>query len=432
MAQSTLSLEDCMQYAISNSTQMRIEQADRNDERVARRDAILELFTPIIEGGTSVANIFGRSEDPETNTFSNTTTFTNDYSLSASMMLFDGFKAVNNMKISKTMKQMGINHEQLTKDQICLATMEAFCNVAYYKSLIEFVDNQLKTSEATLKLIQRQAELGQKSESDVLQIEADFAEKQYQLIEAQNNYAESLISLKDIMFWPNDKPFEIRFSADDFALSNIGLLTDTTLIINNAQTDNASVLIAKDKMENARLELNTARWNLAPKLSIIAGWSTEFYNFPGSNIDVPSFSEQFKNNRREAIQLSLNIPIYSRLSSHSNISRKKSNYVRATAEYEQSLKDVENEVLRAIKDRNGAETAYIQADKLEKAQETLSTINLRKFEQGLISSIDYQTISNKLLESQARKLNALLKYFIKCSVVRYYNGESYIEQVSKV
>ena len=36
-----MTLKDCMEYAISNSTQMRLQQADRDDERIARRDAIL-------------------------------------------------------------------------------------------------------------------------------------------------------------------------------------------------------------------------------------------------------------------------------------------------------------------------------------------------------------------------------------------------------
>ena len=51
-----MTLKDCMEYAISNSTQMRLQQADRDDERIARRDAILSAFTPSIQGSTYAYN----------------------------------------------------------------------------------------------------------------------------------------------------------------------------------------------------------------------------------------------------------------------------------------------------------------------------------------------------------------------------------------
>ena len=101
-AQATMSLHDCMAYAISNSTKMRIQQAAIGDAQIARRDAALALFTPQINANTYAYYNFGRSIDPQTNTYFNTTSFHNNYGVSAGYDLFDGFKAVNNLKISKT------------------------------------------------------------------------------------------------------------------------------------------------------------------------------------------------------------------------------------------------------------------------------------------------------------------------------------------
>ena len=101
-AQSTMSLHDCMAYAISNSTKMRIQQAAIGDAQISRRDAALALFTPQINASTYAYYNFGRSIDPQTNTYFNTTSFHNNYGVNAGYDLFDGFKAVNNLKISKT------------------------------------------------------------------------------------------------------------------------------------------------------------------------------------------------------------------------------------------------------------------------------------------------------------------------------------------
>ena len=48
-----MTLKDCMEYAISNSTKVRIQQASNGDARLARRDAIFDAFTPEISGSSS-------------------------------------------------------------------------------------------------------------------------------------------------------------------------------------------------------------------------------------------------------------------------------------------------------------------------------------------------------------------------------------------
>ena len=72
-----MSLHDCMEYAISNSTKVRIQEAASGDARLDRRDAALALFTPQISAQTYAYYNFGRSIDPQTNTYFNTTSFHN-------------------------------------------------------------------------------------------------------------------------------------------------------------------------------------------------------------------------------------------------------------------------------------------------------------------------------------------------------------------
>ena len=67
-APSAMTLHDCMEYAVSNSTKMRIQQAAIGDAQIDRRDAALKLFTPQISAQTYAYYNFGRSIDPQTNT----------------------------------------------------------------------------------------------------------------------------------------------------------------------------------------------------------------------------------------------------------------------------------------------------------------------------------------------------------------------------
>ena len=435
-----MDLKACMRYAVEHSTKIRIQHADNRDAQIDRRDAILAAFTPEISGGTYAYTNFGRSIDPETNTYIRTTSFHNGYSLSGGIVLFNGFQAVNNLKITKTAKLMGFTKEQQLEDQICLATMEAYCNVLYYTELEKALQAQVATAEKAVQLATRQEQLGQKSHADVVQMQSDLAERQYQLTTCRNNLNNAIITLKDVMFWPIEEPLKIDgldVELSQFPLSKgaggLGSLIDQSEeideFVNRAKNLMPEVSLAEGTMKNARLALKTARWQLVPTLSLYGGWSTSFFTYPGMEGYVPTpYFDQLKNNSGEYVQLSLSIPIFDRLSKHSNIARKKNAYDRAQADYEQTLQTVEAEVRRAIADRDGSADALFQAATRANLQNEAFALNTKRFEQGLISSIEYQTASNNYLNALAEHLNARLQYFIKCSVVTYYGGTSYIDQ----
>ena len=424
-------LRECMEYAVSNSTQIRIQQAAMDDERIARRDAILDAFTPSIQAGTAVSSNFGRAVDPETNTYISTTSFDNSYSVSAGITLFNGFQAVNNLRITKTAVAMGVSEEQRIRDNICLSTMQAYCNVVYYSRLAEILKEQVETAAESLHVAERQEELGQKGYADVVQMEADLSDREYDLITARNSLEDAYITLKDVMFWPITDSLAIDTSSAEEG-NELYLLTDENNpddIIGNAMNTLPDISIAKGNMENARLELRTARWQLSPTLSLYGGWSTSYYTYPGrKDYQAIPFGTQFRNNGGEYIQLSLSIPIYDRLSRHSNLSKKKNDWRRAQAEYEQTLHDVESEISRAIQDNKGALAAFFQAEKRSVVQEEAYRLGERKMLQGLISPIEFQTVSNDYLNAKAEQLNARFQYLLKSSVVSYYKGISYLDQ----
>ena len=426
----TMNLKDCMRYAVEHSTKIRIQQADNRDEQIDRRDAILNAFTPQVSGNTYAYYNFGRSIDPETNTYSLTTSFHNGYGISAGIVLFNGFQAVNNLKITKTAQQMGITKQQQIEDQICLATMEAYCNVLYYTEMEKALQAQVATAQTALQLASRQEELGQKSHADVVQMHSDLAERQYLLTTCRNNLNNAMITLKDVMFWPIDEPLKI----DESLALQLPLATqdfETQSLVEQAQQWLPSVALAEGTLNNARLALRTARWQMLPTVSLYGGWSSSYFTYPGKDGYVPTpYFEQIKNNRGEYVQLSMSIPIYDRLSKHSNIAKRKNALDRAEADYEQTLQTVEAEVRRAIADRDGTADAMHQAEIRATLQQEAFALNGKRFEQGLISSIEYQTASNNYLNALAEQLNARLQYFIKNSVVNYYGGTPYLQQLN--
>ncbi len=422
--QEVMTLNDCMRYAISNSTKIRIQQAENDNAQLARRDAVLRAFSPSISASTSAYYSFGRSIDPETNTYFNQTSFHNNYGLSAGITLFNGFEAVNNLKITKTAIAMGRSQEKQIEADICLAVMEAYYNVLYYNEIAEIYEAQVETGKTAVAKAEKQEELGQKGHADVVQMRAELADHEYNMVNARNQYNSYLLDLKDLMFWPVEDELRIDTAVADRETIDLTAADEAESVSEYALAYNPSVLIAGGRLMNAQKELNTARWKLVPSLDLYGGWSTSYFN--GKN--AADFSSQFRNNSGEYLQLSMSIPIFTGLNNHSNIRRQKNAVKVAQAEYDQARREIDKEVRRAVQDRDGAGAAFMQAQRRAEVQEEAYYLNTKKMEQGLVSVIEYETATNDYLRAKADRLGSLCTYLIKHSVVRYYAGEEYINQ----
>ncbi len=421
-----MTLNDCMRYAISNSTKVRIQQAAVDDAQLARRDAVLQAFSPSVSGGVSAYYNFGRSIDPQTNTYFNQTSFHNNYSIGAGITLFNGFEAVNNLKITKTSLAMGRTQQKQIEADICLAVMEAYYNVLYYGEIVEIYAAQVENGQAAVQKAERQEEIGQKGHADVVQMRADLADYEYDLINARNLYNSHLMNLKDLMFWPLDDEFVIDTTVANRETIDLTDPHEVENVSEYASSFNPDVVLAEGRLFNAKKELKTAKWQLMPSLELYGGWSTSYFSYLGQT--ATPFGSQFRNNSGEYIQLSMSIPIFNRLSGQSKIRRQRNAVRVAQAEYDQTRREVESEVRRAIQDRDGAGAAFMQAQRRSEVQEEAYWLNTKKMEQGLISPIEYQTASNNYLKAKAERMNSLCQYMIKQSVVRYYAGEEYINQ----
>ncbi len=427
-----MSLHDCMEYAVSHSTKVRIQEADIDDARLARRTALLTLLTPRVGASVGLDSNFGRNIDPTTNAVTYLSSTNNNYGISAGIDLFDGFNAVNNYKISRTSLQIAGSQEKQVEAEICLAVMEAYYNVVYYKRLLDVYEEQVRVAEQSLAKARRQEELGQKGHADVVQMAADLADREYECINAANTYASQKMTLEDLMFWPMDQELQVVMDLDaDAAPTQLG--ENVTSVVEHALAFHPSVQIAAWRVDNARRELSTAKWRLLPSIGLTFGWGTNY--IPGgdpkevaADPQLAFFGPQFNKHMGEYVQLSVSIPIWDRLNRRATISKQRNAYSKASAELDQKRRDVESEVRRAVQDRDGSAAAWLQAQRKADVQSEAYHLNLKKLEQGLISPLEFQTANNNYLRACADEMASQFKYRIKQAVVRYYNGVEYVDQ----
>lgn len=77
-------------------------------------------------------------------------------------------------------------------------------------------------------------------------------------------------------------------------------------------------------------------------------------------------------------------------------------------------------VLQAVQDREGYLKESIQMEKKVSSDSLAYHVTRRKYEEGLMTSLDVQNNAATLLESETLLLQSKLTYLMKCRLVDYY------------
>ena len=419
-----LTIDDCMRYAVENSTTVGKQRLAADDNKTNYQEAIASLFPSVnaeVAGGLN----FGRGIDPATNTYTNVTTFGNTYGIGASVPLFDGLKGINTVRAMKVARQKGLVDTQIAQDEGARQTLSAYMDVVYYTEAVKIANEQLEASRKTLELVRRQESLGTKSAADVAEIESQEANYDYLLTTEENNLALAYIKLREVMNYPQGERLEIVTNIDLDALPSAA---SEQALVDYALANNPKIAASRHFTEQQRLNLARAKSAYSPSLYLYGGYNTSYYIDFENKAAYASFANQFRNNRGGYVQVGLSIPIFNGLSARSSKRRAANAYRSAQLEEIAVERAVESEVAQTWQEMQGFGKQYIQGQKKVSAAQLAYDGAERKFENGLISALDLQTAANTLLQAKSDRLRARLQYIVKMRMVDYYNGMSLIKE----
>ena len=394
-------LDACMRYAIDNSTTVK-KQVYTADTYKAERNAAVASFFPAASASVGAQYNYGRSIDPETNTYKNTSTFNNSYGLDAQIPIFTGGQLINQWLMAKSNRRMGINDIQKAKDDLALKTMQAFMDVVYYQGTIRLAEEKLEESQRNLHKTRRQEELGLKSPADVAQFEAQVATDDYSLTRQRNLYNTAMLTLRDYMNFPADEPLAVDTVLPETLYSSEP--ENIAAIFDYAANANPTALQADFQWKQSKFQHRIAKGKLLPSIYLRAGIATNYFENLQAATTPDAFGYQFKNNRGEYIAFSLSFPLFDGLSRITEVRRARNAMRIAEETKTEVLRQLRTAIEQSVLDREGYAKEAIQMEKKAQADALAYEVTLRKYEEGLMSSIDVQTSANTLLNSRAELL----------------------------
>lgn len=418
----TWELDSCMAYAVEHATDVKREVVNARQRKQDYQKAVTD-FLPSVAGGVQGQYAWGRNIDPETNTYNHVTTFNNYYQLYASLNVFDGFATINAFKQAKLARAYSTTAMQKVRDDKAIDVMQKFVDAAYAEASIQIASDKLAESKRLLGKMQRLYELGEKGRPDVVQMESQVAEDEYNLTHQKHVAQQSLLTLKSAMNFPVEE--ELRLVTNGKQVNEFFPINHETVYQNflNASPD---VKSAEYEVEKARYDYKIAKGRLLPSLSLSGGISTNFYRNLSQGGQYEGFASQFRNNRGEYLALTLSIPIYDNVAWHS-VKKARNDWQLAQVNLEETKRKLHDHIAQAVMDAEEYAKELEQMDKKVASDSLAYYMSSRKFEEGMLSTFDLHTAAQTLLESRIKQLQMQMLLVIKQRLVGYYQGKNLIK-----
>ena len=408
-------VDECIEYAVTHNHDVRLQRMQLDDYRTDKQRAV-GAFLPSVEASVGGQFNFGRAIDPETNTYTNVNTFYNNYGVSASLPLFDGFQRYNDLRSAQANVLMGRQGLVAQKDRVAQQVLKAYLDVLYYTTALEFVKRKREESAMLLHQTKMMVEVGTKGEADVAQMEATFAADDYEVTRQQGLLRGALLHLKQQMNYPAEEALDIATEAQNCVLPS-GRGADAL----PCEELMPSIRQAEYQLQSARYAYRSSKGALLPSISVGAGVSTTYFKQMGV-ASSQTFANQFRNNAGEYVYATLSIPLFNRMSTISSIRRHRNNVERARENL-----DNERQVLRRLIQETtiDQQNSWMEMQKMKEkveADSMASQFTIRKYQEGISSSIDVQTATVTLLQSKAQLLQCQLSYLYETRMLDYYKG----------
>ncbi len=425
------SLDDCMKYAVEHATEVKREVVNARQRKQDYQHAVAG-FLPTVTGGVQGQYAWGRNIDPETNTYNNVTTFNNYYQLYAELNVFDGFATINALKQAKLSRDYSATAMQKIQDDRAIDVMQKYVDAAYAEASIRIASEKLNESKRMLVKMKRLYELGEKGRPDVVQMESQVAEDEYNLTHQENVAKQSLLALKSAMNFPVDEELKIqikeeqnlKLTSDNKEVPESGVNYET--VYQGFQNISPDLKSAEYEVERARYDYKIAKGRLLPSLSLGGGISTNYYKNLSQKGQYDGFASQFRNNQGEYLALTLSIPIYNSDRWHS-VKKARNDWQLAQVNLEETRRKLHDQIAQAVMDAEGYAKELHQMQKKVVSDSLAYHMSSRKFEEGMLSTFDLHTAAQTLLESRIKELQMQLLLIIKQRLVAYYQGENLIK-----
>ena len=411
-------LQECIGYALDHNLsvqqsalQVQQREIDLNTARANR--------LPGVSAGASQNFSFGRGLTAD-NTYANTNTTNTSLSLGADMTLFNGLRNYNNILLGQLNLEAATADLEKARDDIRVAVAQAYVQILYNREIAEVAARQVEIDAQQVDRLEALQANGKATAADVAAQRATLAQSRLSAVQAENNVRLARLDLAQLLELPSPEGFDVVVPGDD-ALA-IPLPAGPELIYEEAVGIKPVVRAEETRLAYADRNIALAKGGYLPSLSLSGGLGTNYYT--SSGYAGKSFFDQLSNNFSQYIGLSLNVPIFSRLSTRNQVRSARVSYDAQQLQLETVKKQLFKEIQQAWYNAVAARTKYESSMEAEKSASESLTLVQAKYENGKSSITEFNEAKNQYLKARSDLAQARYEYLYQTRLLDFYRGRN--------
>lgn len=412
---SVLTLQQCITLAITNNLQVKTSANQMERDRIAWNQA-RENLLPNLNGSAGYGISFGRGTNNTGVIVDAAQTRSANFSLSSSLLLFNGLTAINTIKQNSLAYQAGKMDFEQVKDETTLNI------IALYFAALNSEDQltQAKLAfEASKTNLDRETILntaGSVAPAEFYNIKGTHETDQISVYNAQNAVLTAKINLLEAMNVPFRKDIQLQRLATG---QTAELYNQTPAEIYSSALNSLALVKAADfRVKAAEKEVSVAKGRLFPTLSLGGSYQTGYANNSPGN-----FSTQFGQNKYYGPSLSLSVPIFNYFQTHNAIKLAKLDLKDAQNNNDATHVQLKQQVEQAHANMLNAFSRYHVLVEQEETYKASYDATKVKFDAGVITADLFVLAKNNLDAANVNLINARYDYLIRTKILDYYQGK---------
>lgn len=455
-AQEKWDLRRCVEYAVANNINIKQADVQAKISALTLNQSKLQRW-PTANFQNSNGFQFGRSIDPATNGFTTDQVTFSQFGLSTNVTLFN-FNSQKNTILGNEFetKAQSANVDKW-KNDISLSVAAAYLQALLSREQVNISKVQIVQTTEQLTNTRKLVNAGSLPELNAAELEAQLARDSSTYVVAFSTYQTNLLALK---VWMNLDP-ALPFDLDTPPVNMIPVETFADLQP-EAVYQLAIANMPLQRVNGLRLQslekfVKAAKGNMYPTIgafgNLNSAFSSAFTTLPkGANIPVvipigftsagsptnlnvfreafvpaatqkATFGRQLDYNFRQSVGISLTVPIFNGGQARTAWQRSKLNYQNQQLQVERDNQTLKQDIYRAYNDASAAFQRFQASVKSVQTAEYSYELTRKRYEAGLLRTIDLITNQNNLFRARLEKISNQFDYVFRMKVLEFYKGQ---------
>ena len=410
-AQKKWTMQECIDYAMANNISLRkssLQRISTNEDLLASKAQLLPSlnfstsqnvnYRPWPTAGMSTV-VDGRAMASVDKVYYN-----GSYSLNGNWTVWNGNRNRNQVKLNEIALAQNAVDSTTTARNIEEQIAQLYVQIAYTEENIKVQKATLEFSKTNENRGKDMVEIGKMSKADLMQLTAQRAQDEYNVVSAESQARNYKRQLKQLLQITSTEPFEIS-----------GLDPSLQRVYEKALANRPEFKSLKLQIESSEISKKIANAQSLPTIGVNASASTST-----SSMSDLGWGDQSKQNFALGGGVSLSVPIVDQR-------QKKTAVNKAEISRQQALLDLqdkqtslystlENYWIQAENNQQQYKAAKVSTESAQTSYELLS----EQFSLGLKNIVELQDGKSRLLSAQQNELQSKYMTILNLKMLEFY------------